>query len=92
MKVRIGEPRIVPGPIVDVLYPGETATAHEIAQIGENTFEVRSWLVGPMPGWCGRWLRLKYRFFWRFLPARFAGPPKIIPNVHVDKKEDSIER
>jgi hypothetical protein len=74
----IGHPRIVDAPTIPVLYPGEVARAHRIKWAADGSGSVDGWLIEPMPGWRGWWLRWSYRLFWRFVPA---GRPKIDVNV-----------
>ncbi len=54
---KIGVPRIYTGPTIDVLYPGEEA--HVI--ITPNKKVIEDWIVEPMPGFHGWYLRMKYR-------------------------------
>jgi hypothetical protein len=77
-KLPIGQPRLSAGDVMPVLYPGEIATARlDIGDAinalvegvsGRDWMElpVREWLIEPMPGWKGRWLRLRYRVWGRW--------------------------
>jgi hypothetical protein len=89
MTPTIGEPRVYPGEEVPVLYPGEVASAHvhpaallEALERGEREVPIQNWIVEPMPGWRGWWLRTRYRVWGRWF-AR--GAPQI--TTHVDVRE-----
>ncbi len=51
----LGVRREYEGDAVKVLYPGEQATA----TVRPRNGQVSHWVVTPMPGWYGRWLRLR---------------------------------
>jgi hypothetical protein len=61
MTTRIGEPRVVSGPTIPVLYPGEQASATAFEDNGDGTVTPIDWLIEPMPGWRGARLRALYR-------------------------------
>ena len=56
------EPRLVDGPTIPVLYPGERAIAHAVTRDGER-LTVTAWLIEPAPGWIARLRRWRYRVF-----------------------------
>jgi hypothetical protein len=85
MQPAIGEPRIYEGDTIPKLYPGEVAIAQidpatmvAAMQRGEASVAVTSWMVEPMPGWEGRWLRLRYRVWGRWFST---GPPRLQTSV-----------
>jgi len=68
----IGVPRCYPGPGLPVLYPGERATAQfefenffDAVTTGRDV-QVLNWLVEPVPGWYGWYLRTRWRLFGRW--------------------------
>ena len=80
MTAKIGTPRLYPGNTIPVLYPGEQAQgrlareAGVAAADGVVTAPVIEWLVEPMPGWYGWWLRWRYRLWGRWWSG---GPPNL---------------
>jgi hypothetical protein len=57
----IGETRFIDGPVIPVLYPGEMASSMSVEQDADGDWQVARWVVEPLPGWRGRWLRLHWR-------------------------------
>ncbi len=81
----IGVPRCYDCATMPLLYPGETASAqisHETAMaILERRVAdvvVSGWLVEPMPGWLGWWLRTRYRIWGRWFSR---GAPELQASV-----------
>ncbi len=69
----IGVPRLYEGPVLPRLYPGEQASAQldpqsvaEAFDQGGGELRVVGWLVEPMPGWAGWWLRTRWRIWGRW--------------------------
>jgi hypothetical protein len=86
----IGEPRVYTGLPIPILYPGETVSAaisrqdiEAAVRSGRSTVEITgAFLVEPMPGWRGRWVRWQYRVLWRWFST---APPRLQMTVHSDK-------
>jgi hypothetical protein len=86
---RIGVPRIVNGAELPVLYPGERAQAQfgtdAVARLVEgHILAPDGWLVEPMPGWRGLYLRWRYRLLGRWL----GGQPKITAEARLTREPD----
>jgi hypothetical protein len=58
---KIGQRRVVVGRVIPSLYPGEMAHATRVETNSDGTFSAADWLIEPLPGWRGRWLRLRFR-------------------------------
>lgn len=80
MTPRIGIVRLYAGTEIPELYPGERATAQpipldEIVALladadGPVAIPVREWIVEPMPGLYGAYLRWRYRLIGRWCGGR----------------------
>jgi di/tricarboxylate transporter len=65
-----GLPRVVEGPTIPVLYPGERASARfsresflRAMAAGKGRLEADGWLVEPAPGTLMAWKRIEFRLF-----------------------------
>jgi hypothetical protein len=94
---KIGVPRVIAGPTIPVLYPGETASAQytltpEFLAAMEPgrpvELPVTDWIIEPISGWRGVWLRWRYRLVGRWFPRR--GQPALEGSATVT--HDRIER
>jgi hypothetical protein len=84
----VGVPRVVEGEELPVLYPGEQASAQfppDMLQrlVAGERLRPSGWLVEPMPGWHGAYLRWRYRLFWWL-----GGKPDIRSSVHVQRTRE----
>lgn len=84
----IGVPRGYDGPAVPILYPGEQMSARvALTEASGGDVPIAGWLVEPMPGWRGWWLRTRYRVWDRWFPPRAA--PKLTISVHPGRSDDA---
>lgn len=96
MHPPIGEPRLYHG-TVEILYPGEMAHATvDPARLAEclttgAPLEVTDWIVEPMPGVVGWWLRTRYRIT-RGLGRRTGGTPRVDASLRVTDRAGSERR
>lgn len=61
-----GTPRLIASETIPMLYPGEKAVAAGF-RVEDDHVIITSWMIEPMPGWRGRWLRWRYRLFGRWM-------------------------
>jgi hypothetical protein len=92
---KIGHPRVYPGHVVPVIYPGEVASAQ--LGITEATLraaretqqpvslQVTGWIVEPAPGWHAWWRRTRYRYWGRWFST---GRPQLEGTLSIrDRRE-----
>lgn len=89
----IGNTRVVHGSALPVLWPGEMASAQFDRESVVRAFKRRAsalepsgWLVEPMPGVRGWWIRTRYQVFWWWLERYIARRPSL--DVAVSYKWD----
>lgn len=87
MRPPIGRPRVYDSALLPMLYPGEVARPNVDQAAFEAMLEraspsgdlvvdvpITGWIVEPMAGWEGRWLRWRYRVWGRWFRT---GAPKL---------------
>jgi len=79
-RPKIGVPRVYPPGALPVLYPGERAGAlfkvpvKQLMRDGQATLttdEIDGWVVEPLPGCYGLFLRWRYRLVYQWLERWF---------------------
>ncbi len=80
----IGVPREYTSPDLPLLYPGEQAHAEGRLNADTGDVVIEIWLVEPMAGWRGRWLRFRWRYWGRWFAD---GPAQLeVSDVHVGEQ------
>jgi len=83
MSATPGEPRLVAGETIPRLFPGEVAHAASFRMDGQQII-ITSWMIEPMPGWRGHWLRWRWRWIGRWWPW---GAPRIVGHLTLEKRK-----
>lgn len=97
-KPKIGVPRVYDTATCPVILPGEVAEAKiDLAELirliqedpkGNHIFNppIAGWTVEPVPGWHGRYLRIRYRVWGRW----FSGKPKLEVDVKLVVEKEHV--